>query len=1079
MKFTNPACRKAALSETDEEWIRAAVSMQNWRDPRAIIAASVFPPLRARPSPSSGMYAMDTTRRLRHRSAASTAWSAVSLTLLILLFAASGARADREGAWRAPRSSVTPPAELRADDLDRVRPPIAGTPVPIDPRDGTTRAVAPREAEQLRALLRRTEVNGYEEVGGDDVVFSDLYFRSRTQIDFASNGDLYLAVGNDTSEPFDEFVEVFRSTDDGESFTSIGRFDSGGQEYELLANLQVVEGVVDRVFVAFLHYDDSAARFEMRVAFADIPSSAPTWQVRTIMDEASVSFLTAHMTHDADFFSDYYLYAVSSGLDGNGDDIWFSRSTDQGDTWSAPFRIASLSTSNNLMYSAPFIAYGPGGELHVAYQYTERLQSTFDDGIVYRKAPNFGATPSDWAGSVGWSLWSIDDGFNDYPADLDVDPASGLVVVSSVRFGATLPQIFVSADGGDSWALPDRHDLPMESMENTLIDDGRIHVAGSVEGDAYERVATASAPTSDPTDWTAPRWLGEFPTFRDGRPSIAKHPSRVPSLAFSYTARTSGSGYAAAFDAEWRDGAGYPNYEAGFPLDVPGGGSGERTPPALSDLDGDGDLEIVFANRDGNVYVVEHDGSVAPGWPIDVGSLGDRRSAVAVGDLTHDGRPEIAVGTADGRVFCFDADGTLREGFPVDLGTDASTYVAIGAVGPPYVRWIVALSGDEQARINYRGLTELKTGTLLGTAIGPPAIGDVDGDGDVEIVYAFDRDAGGAGLHVLNGDLLGGVQAFRGLPSTVSDGLSLGDIDRDGDLEITVPTDSGRLHVLHHDLSDVAGFPYDDPTGSPLTRVAIDQILGTAPPELIFAARDARVTVLYADGSVQPSYPAATTSGWFLFGGPIATSVDTPFGNYVVIGSRDRKAWSFRNVGAIQGPGWPKPLDDAVEVSPAAGDVDADGSNEIVFLGNDRLHVVDVGVSPNVGNEWWRMDGADAARTGCADCVEDVATSVEPDTAVGTRVELRMASGNPASGAATFAFVLDRRARAALRIYDLRGRLVRSLRRADLDAGAHRMVFDGRDDRGSRLAGGTYLARLTLDRDAGSDGAVRKFTWVD
>ena len=47
-----------------------------------------------------------------------------------------------------------------------------------------------------------------------------------------------------------------------------------------------------------------------------------------------------------------------------------------------------------------------------------------------------------------------------------------------------------------------------------------------------------------------------------------------------------------------------------------------------------------------------------------------------------------------------------------------------------------------------------------------------------------------------------------------------------------------------------------------------------------------------------------------------------------------------------------------------------------------------------------------------------------------------------------------------LRIYDVRGRLVRGLHSGTLPAGTSRFAWDGRDERGTRVANGIYVYRL-------------------
>jgi len=62
----------------------------------------------------------------------------------------------------------------------------------------------------------------------------------------------------------------------------------------------------------------------------------------------------------------------------------------------------------------------------------------------------------------------------------------------------------------------------------------------------------------------------------------------------------------------------------------------------------------------------------------------------------------------------------------------------------------------------------------------------------------------------------------------------------------------------------------------------------------------------------------------------------------------------------------------------------------------------------------------------------------------------------------------------SLTIYDVNGRLVRTLVSGDRAAGMHEVVWDARDDAGRTIASGVYVYRLT----AGADVAVRRMVLV-
>ena len=103
-----------------------------------------------------------------------------------------------------------------------------------------------------------------------------------------------------------------------------------------------------------------------------------------------------------------------------------------------------------------------------------------------------------------------------------------------------------------------------------------------------------------------------------------------------------------------------------------------------------------------------------------------------------------------------------------------------------------------------------------------------------------------------------------------------------------------------------------------------------------------------------------------------------------------------------------------------------------------------------VGWGWW----VDNVR------VESTATSVAPDAA---RLALGQNVPNPFNPATTIAFSLPRSGPVRLQVFDVRGRLVRTLLDETRDAGAHRVVWDGTDDQGVQAASGIYLYRMAAD----------------
>jgi len=104
--------------------------------------------------------------------------------------------------------------------------------------------------------------------------------------------------------------------------------------------------------------------------------------------------------------------------------------------------------------------------------------------------------------------------------------------------------------------------------------------------------------------------------------------------------------------------------------------------------------------------------------------------------------------------------------------------------------------------------------------------------------------------------------------------------------------------------------------------------------------------------------------------------------------------------------------------------------------------------------------------------------TVSGTSGIGTLVPIAgpvlAASPNPFSRATLISFRLPERSGAAIRIYDMRGRLVRQYPPRTFDAGTQSVPFDGRDGAGLVLPAGVYFVRL----EAGALRAVQRIVLV-
>jgi hypothetical protein len=209
---------------------------------------------------------------------------------------------------------------------------------------------------------------------------------------------------------------------------------------------------------------------------------------------------------------------------------------------------------------------------------------------------------------------------------------------------------------------------------------------------------------------------------------------------------------------------------------------GGMTAPALGDVDGDGDLDAVVGDNNGTLSYFKNTGNVtSPVYTQQTGAANPfnainagNRSAPALGDIDGDGDLDLAVGWLGGNVYYFKNTGT--------------------ATSPTYTQQTGAANPLGAAAVDFYST---------------PALGDIDGDGDLDAViggqsrFLYLKNTGTVTSPVYTLQS-GAADPFNALVTLDFASPALADVDGDGDADAVVGISDGTLNYLRKNRSPVA-----------------------------------------------------------------------------------------------------------------------------------------------------------------------------------------------------------------------------------------------------------------------------------
>ena len=444
-----------------------------------------------------------------------------------------------------------------------------------------------------------------------------------------------------------------------------------------------------------------------------------------------------------------------------------------------------------------------------------------------------------------------------------------------------------------------------------------------------------------------------------------------------------------------------------------------------ADVNGDGSADLIVGYGD-TIRIFDHSGALLPGWPqsVDPTHVGRlTQVSPAVGDLTGDGKPEIVA--AAGQVFIWEANGTLLPGWPKSMGSQL-VGLAIDDLNGDGVNEVIGTDAGGQVKvfdnngISFPGWPKTLSASSTFMVLTPAAIGDVDRDGKKEIAVAVKGSPTDLYLLRFDGTVMPGWP--KAINPTLVNFISysypeMGDLDGDGDLEVVIGSGDGKVYAFHHDGTDVAGWPQVTQT-SEVNSPAIGDIDGDGRPEVVAGIRNTiyengfYVNYLYAwhgDGAPVAGWPVKNENisipyGWG-FGPPAIADINGDGYPDVIAASNSFYARPFPlnafHHNGTKLPGFPKPtanLDSFLTNTVAIADMDNDGLLEMAWIdAKANLYMWDLAATAAAPAPW-PMFRHDARHTGLS------VTGAPPTLAYSSESGYGTVGVNPASGMASTLF---------------------------------------------------------------------------
>lgn len=489
--------------------------------------------------------------------------------------------------------------------------------------------------------------------------------------------------------------------------------------------------------------------------------------------------------------------------------------------------------------------------------------------------------------------------------------------------------------------------------------------------------------------------------------------------------------------------------QAGWPVEIINGVLGC---PALVDIDSNGEMDVIFGDKNGDVHCYDKSGNEFPGFPFNTGN--QIYGSISIADINNDDELNIVVGSRSNNIYVLKPNGDVLFSFAA-TGNILCTPVISDIDNNGTYEIIFQTIFKDLYVIDSSGATypnfPITLPSAMYTGVGV-AVADIDGDNAKEIIVGCSD--GNVYCINTNADTIWTAETSGAIRAALTI------VKFQEDYKIVVGSSTGKLSIISSDgvIEDEITLSGEIRT-SPVVVNFDNNALGFDDLEIVVGTMTGKLYVVDWAGNILSGFPYDT--GTAIESTPIIADINDDGLFDIIFGCNDKYLYALTTSGGIV-TDFPIYCSYDIKSPPTIADIDEDGDYEIAFGTISGLWIIDYKSPYGDSSILWPMYRYNLERTGLVDWTTPPGVNDNPNQ---YRYFIAQNFPNPVENSTTilFGLAVDYGKNVQINIYNIKGQLVSKCEGENAKCGVNELTWNGKDSNGNKVANGIYFYHLETD----------------